>query len=74
MRSVPRTRRYVARHWILLARPLLRYSTTRDAYVLRGVGNSSGPVLRADRRRPNQPSWDGLERRSAPRQPRALTL
>jgi hypothetical protein len=33
-----------------MLRPLLRYSATRDAYVLRFVGRSTGPVLRADRR------------------------
>jgi hypothetical protein len=43
-------------------RPLLRYSVTREAYVLRGVGNSLGPVLRADRRRRRR-RFDGVERR-----------
>ena len=33
-----------------LLRPFLRYSLTRDAYVLRGIGNRHGPVL-VDRRR-----------------------
>jgi hypothetical protein len=51
MRSAVRPRRYVARHWLLLLRPLLRYSATRDAFVLRFVGRSVGPVLRVDRRR-----------------------
>jgi hypothetical protein len=74
MRSVARPRRYLARHWILLARPALRYSITRDAFVLRGVGSSVGPVLRADRRRGGQPRFDGPDRRSAHEHPRALTL
>ena len=74
MRSVARPRHYLARHWILLARPALRYSITRDAYVLRGVGNSVGPVLRRDRRRAKQPRWDGLDRRRAREPDRALTL
>lgn len=39
----------------------MRYSSSRDAYVLRGVGRRMGPVLRPDRRR-SQP-FDGVERR-----------
>jgi len=74
MRTVARPRKYVARHWIALARPALRYSITRDAFVLRGVGNSIGPVLRPDRRRREQPRWDGPDRRAAPAHGRALTL
>jgi hypothetical protein len=35
-----------------MLRPFLRYSASRDAYVLRGVGNRVGPVLRA---RPHLP-------------------
>ena len=50
MRSVRRPRRYVAKHWLVLVRPLFAYNFTRDAYVLRGVGRQLGPVLRADRR------------------------
>lgn len=38
-----------------LLRPLLRFSTARDAYVLRGVGRRVGPVLREDRRRHTLP-------------------
>jgi hypothetical protein len=30
---------------LLLLRPVTRYSLTRDAYVLRGIGNRRGPVL-----------------------------
>jgi hypothetical protein len=52
LRSTPRPRRYVSRHWLLICRPLLRYSVTRDAFVLRIVGDRVGPVLRVDRRRP----------------------
>lgn len=33
-------------------RPLFRYSTTRDAYVLRAVGQRHGPVLK--QRRPGR--------------------
>ncbi|HEX9480460.1 MAG TPA: hypothetical protein VF927_00030 [Solirubrobacteraceae bacterium] len=50
MRTVKRPRRYVARHWVVLGRPLLRYSEPRDAYVLRIVGRKWGPVLKLDRR------------------------
>jgi hypothetical protein len=62
-----RSRHYVARPWLLVLRPLLRFSLTRDAYVLRGIGNFAGPVLRQDRRRGNRrrDRYDGVERRSA---------
>lgn len=64
MSDTRRPRRYLARHWLQILRPILRYSTTRDAYVLRIVGNSKGPVLRVDRRRRRVP-YDGAERRRA---------
>jgi hypothetical protein len=63
MRTQQRPRRYVARHWLLLLKPVLRYSATRDAFVLRGIGKSAGPVLRVDRRGRRQPSYGGAERR-----------
>jgi hypothetical protein len=64
MRSAPRPRRYVARFWLLTLRPVLRYSATRDAFVLRLVGNSRGPVLRPDRRRGRRPEpFEGVDRR-----------
>jgi hypothetical protein len=46
--------------------PLLRYSATRDAYVLRAIGGSYGPVLRPERRRGrrSEPASDGAERRA----------
>ena len=50
----------------MLMRPLLRYSGSRNAYVLRGIGRRTGPVLRVDRRLPgsrNAPRFDGIERR-----------
>lgn len=50
LRAVRRPRRYLARHWLLLLRPLFGYNFTRDAYVMRGVGTHFGPVLRVDRR------------------------
>jgi hypothetical protein len=63
-----RKRRYVARRWLTLLSPALRYSYSRDAYVLKGVGRSVGPVLRQERRdgrsRPRYPA-EGAERRRA---------
>ncbi len=63
MRTVKRQRRYIARHWLALLRPVLRYSHTREAFVLRGVGSNVGPVLRADRRARRRAAFEGNERR-----------
>jgi hypothetical protein len=63
MRTAKRPRRYVASHWLVLARPVLRYSAARDAYVLRVIGRRVGPVLRQDRR--HEQRLDGVERRRA---------
>jgi hypothetical protein len=63
MRAIKRKRRYLARHWLVLLRPAFRYSRTRDAYVLRAIGNTRGPVLRVDRRAGRKPSFDGTDRR-----------
>jgi hypothetical protein len=65
MRTVRRPRQYLARHWFFLLRPFLRYSHTRDAFVLRLVGNETGPVLRVDRRAHAQAPFEGVERRRA---------
>ena len=46
----PRPRRDVPAPLLTLLRPLFRYSEFRDAYVLRGVGHTRGPVLRSRRR------------------------
>ena len=46
-----RPRRHVSPALIRGLRPVLRYSPTRNAYVLRAVGNRMGPVMR-----PRQPS------------------
>ena len=46
----PRPRRYIRSGALTLLRPLFRHSATRDAYVLRVIGNRWGPVLREDRR------------------------
>lgn len=58
-----RQRRYIARHWLLVLKPLLRFSVGRDAYVLRGIGGFTGPVLRQDRRRGQRAAYNGAERR-----------
>jgi hypothetical protein len=63
MRSQQRPRRYVAGPWLSLLKPVLRYSATRDAFVLRAIGNSSGPVLRVDRRTARRTAYSGAERR-----------
>ncbi len=57
-----RPRHYVSRPALVLLRPLLRYSPTRDAYVLRLIGNARGPVFRRERRRA-QREHSGPERR-----------
>jgi hypothetical protein len=41
-----RPRHNVASGVLKALKPLLRFSYTRDAYVLRLVGNRRGPVLR----------------------------
>lgn len=41
-----RTRHEVSPALISVLSPALRYSSTREAYVLKGVGNRRGPVLR----------------------------
>lgn len=45
-------------------RPALRYSFARDAYVLRGIGRRTGPVLRPDRRRSAESPFEGVDRRA----------
>jgi hypothetical protein len=62
MRTVRRPRRYIAQEWLFLLAPAFRYSRSRDAFVLRGIGSSTGPVLRAERRRGQRP-FSGAERR-----------
>jgi hypothetical protein len=62
MRTIRRPRRYIARHWIPVLAPAFRYSRSRDAFVLRGIGGSVGPVLRGDRRCAQRP-FKGRDRR-----------
>jgi hypothetical protein len=54
----------VSKHWFTLLSPLLRYSYSCDAYILRGVGRHVGPVLRVERRRRLGHPSDGIERRA----------
>ena len=47
-----RPRREVAPRTVTLLTPLFRYSYSRDAYILRGIGGKRGPVLRVQTTRP----------------------
>jgi hypothetical protein len=47
---------------LMLLRPMFRYSLSRDAYVMRVIGNTSGPVLRRERRHRTR-EYAGPERR-----------
>jgi hypothetical protein len=62
MVRAPRPRHYVSGITLVLLRPVFRHSLGRDAYVLRLIGNSSGPVLRRERRH-RQREFAGAERR-----------
>jgi len=62
MHTVQRPRRYVSPVTLTAMRPVLRYSSTRDAFVLRMVGSHRGPVLRRERRIAKV-EYDGQERR-----------
>jgi hypothetical protein len=53
----------MSQRWFTLMSPMLRYSYSRDAYVLRGVGRRLGPVLRPERRIHLGIASDGVERR-----------
>jgi hypothetical protein len=64
VRSVPRTRHYVSPGALTLCRPVLAFDYAREAYVLRGIGDRMGPVLREDRRRRRSANgYKGPERR-----------
>ncbi len=60
-----RRRHYVSRATLALAWPAFRYSVTRDAYVLRFIGSSRGPVLRQNRRQTQREHGGGERRRLA---------
>jgi hypothetical protein len=63
MRQRQRPRHYVSPRLLTVLLPLFRYSLTRDAYVLRLLGQHAGPVLRANRRRRRSRGYSGPERR-----------
>ena len=65
MRTIKRPRRYVARHWLALARPVFRFSEPRDAYVLRVIGRKWGPVLRINRRENGRAFESAADRRGS---------
>jgi hypothetical protein len=46
MRTEQRRRRRVSTPVLMALRLAFRYSPSREAYVLRGVGNRVGPVLK----------------------------
>lgn len=47
MPRTQRPRREVSPATLACLRPFFRYSYSRDAFVLRAIGNTRGPVLRA---------------------------
>jgi hypothetical protein len=53
-----RPRKDVSHTTITVLSPFFRYSASRDAYVLRAVGNTHGPVLRE-----HQPVGERFERK-----------
>ncbi|HEY5194046.1 MAG TPA: hypothetical protein VIJ39_09285 [Solirubrobacteraceae bacterium] len=63
MRIQPRPRHYLPGRWLVALKPVLRFSATRDAYVLRWIGGRTGPVFRLDRRDHGRRSYRGVERR-----------
>ena len=65
MRTDPRPRRYVPLPALILTRPVLRYSHSREAYVLRLVGTRPRPAPRS----PGRPA--GLRRAGTTPRPRA---
>jgi hypothetical protein len=48
-RESPRPRRHIPPKALAVLKPFLRFSDSRQAYVLRGVGNRFGPVLAVPR-------------------------
>ena len=63
MRRVRRPRRYLRSHWIKLLSPAFAYDFKRDAYVMRGIGEHLGPVLREERRTRRELPPDRIELR-----------
>jgi hypothetical protein len=73
MRIGKRPRKYVGRVRLALLLPLFRYSTTRDAYVLRIIGGRKGPVLLLNRRVVvgRRHRFEGVDRRREAQEARA---
>jgi O-antigen/teichoic acid export membrane protein len=66
-RTAPRPRHAVSPRLLFTLQPLFRYSLMRDAWILRGVGESFGPVLRTT---PGAPAAPGAHwRREARSRP-----
>jgi hypothetical protein len=72
MQRIARPRRYVSQLQLYAILPVLRYSALRDAYILRFVGETRGPVLRRERRRDRR-AYTGPDRRQARQVARAST-
>jgi hypothetical protein len=53
--KTPRPRHYVSAPVLTVMRPLFRYSARRDAFVLRIAHGETGPVLKRERRRHEDP-------------------
>jgi hypothetical protein len=67
MRTVRRPRRYVNSQLLTLLTPVFGYNARRHAYVLRGIGEHYGPVLRVDRRVRHEPPLGGIDLRERAR-------
>lgn len=68
-RITPRQRHDVSSAVLTLSRPLFRYCPWRDAWILRGIGERFGPVLRVAGRRTRTgaaPAVPGAHRLSTP--------
>jgi len=63
LRRRTRKRRYVSPWLLAVLRPFFRRCDFRRAWILRGVGNRIGPVLRLDRRRQQLPLLYEYDRR-----------
>jgi hypothetical protein len=63
MRRVRRPRRYVHSRLLTLLSPAFTYNYKRNAYLLRGIGQHVGPVLRVERRVRREGPPDRIEMR-----------
>jgi hypothetical protein len=63
MRRVRRPRRYVRSGLLTLLSPAFTYNYKRNAYLLRGIGQHVGPVLRVERRVRREGPPDRIEMR-----------